>query len=224
MTIEPGSFDGILFDLDGTFADTAGDLAYALNQTLAAYGRDPLPLESIRSAVSHGGTALIKLGFNIQPESRGFEEKRRFLLDIYQDNICRETRLFEGIEQLITELEEHGLPWGIVTNKPSWLTDPLMDELDLTHRASTIVSGDTCEKPKPHPTPILHACEEMQVQPSACVYVGDAERDILAGRAAGSPTVVAMYGYLLPEDQPESWNADSAIQHPGELSSLMIPK
>lgn len=223
MEIESRAIQGILFDLDGTFADTALDLAYALNRTLDRYNRPALPFDVIRTMVSHGGAALIRLGFNIGPEAPDFEEKRRYLLDVYKDNICRETRLFDGIDNLLLNLERDGLPWGIVTNKPSWLTDPLMEALAMTARASSIVSGDTCENNKPHPQPILHACEQMSVEPSRCIYVGDAERDIAAGNAAGTPTVAALYGYLLPDDDPRSWNPDTTIEDPAELQELLFP-
>lgn len=224
MGIDRQSIQGLLFDLDGTFADTAPDLAFALNQTLDRYDRPALPFETIRTAVSHGGAALIRMGFNIESDASGFEEKRHYLLDVYRNNICRETRLFDGLENLLSGLEREGLPWGIVTNKPSWLTDPLMDALEMTTRASVIVSGDTCDNNKPHPQPILHACEQMAVDPTNCVYVGDAERDIVAGKAAGSPTIAALYGYFLPEDDPHSWNADATVNNVVELTELIFPK
>jgi phosphoglycolate phosphatase len=221
MLPEPASLGGVLFDLDGTFADTAGDLAFALNQTLARYRRPPLAFDTIRPFVSHGGAALVRLGFAMEPDDPGFEERRRYLLDVYRDNLCRETRLFDGLDTLLERLEQHRIPWGIVTNKPAWLTAPLMDALGMTPRAASIVSGDTCANRKPHPEPVLHACAQMAVDPGRCVYVGDAERDIAAGRAAGTPTVAALYGYLLPDDEPESWNADAAVTDPSDLAAVM---
>ena len=221
MLPDPATLGGVLFDLDGTFADTAGDLAFALNQTLARYRRPPLPYDTIRPFVSHGAAALVRLGFTMAPDDPGFEERRRYLLAVYRGNLCRETRLFDGLDALLQRLEQCRIPWGIVTNKPAWLTDPLMDALGMTPRAASIVSGDTCTNRKPHPEPILHACAEMAVDPGQCVYVGDAERDIVAGRAAGTPTVAALYGYLLPEDKPESWNADAWVTHPSDLAAVM---
>jgi phosphoglycolate phosphatase len=221
MLPDAASLGGVLFDLDGTFADTAGDLAYALNKTLVRYRQAPLPFATIRPFVSHGAAALVRRGFAMAPDDPGFEERRRYLLDVYRDNLCRETRLFDGLDALLQRLEQGRIPWGIVTNKPAWLTDPLMNALGMTPRAASIVSGDTCANRKPHPEPILHACAEMAVDPARCVYVGDAERDIVAGRAAGTPTVAALYGYLLPEDTPESWNADASVTRPSDLAAVM---
>lgn len=212
---------GVLFDLDGTFADTAHDLAFALNETLRQFGREPLPFETIRPVVSHGGVALIRLGFGLGPDDEGYMPRREHLLRVYQDNIARETRLFDGMEQVIDALEAHGIPWGIVTNKPSWLTDPLMAKLGLAERARAIVSGDTCPNNKPHPEPVEHGCRLLGVEPGRCLYVGDAGRDIEAGRAAGSPTVAALFGYLMPGDDPADWHADFQIDHPLALLDLL---
>lgn len=212
---------GVLFDLDGTFADTAHDLAFALNETLCRFGREPLPFEAIRPVVSHGGVALIRLGFDLGPDDEGYQPRREHLLKVYQDNIARETRLFDGMDEVISTLEAHGLPWGIVTNKPAWLTDPLMAALGLTERAGAIVSGDTCAHNKPHPEPIEYACRLIGVEPPRCLYVGDAGRDIEAGRAAGSPTVAALFGYLMPGDDPAGWRADYQIEHALQLLDLL---
>lgn len=212
---------GVLFDLDGTFADTARDLAHALNETLRHFGREPLPFETIRPVVSHGGIALIRLGFGIGPDDAGYQPRREHLLQVYQANIARETRLFDGMEQVIDTLEAAGIPWGIVTNKPAWLTDPLMAELGLAGRAGTVVSGDTCAHNKPHPEPVEHACRQIGVAPGQCLYVGDARRDIEAGRAAGSATVAALFGYLLPDDDPADWQADFHIDHPTGVLDLL---
>lgn len=212
---------GILFDLDGTLADTAPDLAFALNETLKLNGKQTLPFESIRPVVSHGGIALIKLGFGFGPEAENYETVRQQLLDIYLENIARETVLFPGTEELLETLEKNNHPWGVITNKPGWLTNPLMDALNLSHRAACIVSGDTTSKNKPHPEPMYYACEQANLVPEECVYVGDAERDIAAGRAAGMTTVAALFGYLLEDDNPDDWNADHFINHPLELLKLL---
>ncbi len=211
----------VLFDLDGTLADTAPDLAYALNETLKNFDRNPLPYEEIRAYVSHGGAALIRLGFGIEPDAPDFETYRQFLLDIYQNNLCRETRLFEGMEELLLHLETNQIPWGIVTNKPSWLTDPLVKKMGLDSRASCIVSGDTCKRNKPHPDPILYACTQTDMDPVNCFYVGDAARDIEAGNAAGCTTVTALFGYLNDDDEPEKWQADFNISHPLEMLEIL---
>ena len=214
---KPIEIKAVLFDLDGTLADTAGDLAYALNATLQHYGHAPLPFERIRPVVSHGGIALIRLGFGLQPEDPGFEDKRQYLLKIYQENICRQTRLFDGMAQVLEHLEQQRKPWGIVTNKPSWLTDPLMEQLPLPATTSCIVSGDTCAHNKPHPQPLLYACKLLNSAPEQTLYVGDAERDIQAGKAARMPTACACYGYLQAQDQPRQWGADYQLAHPLEL-------
>ena len=211
----------VLFDLDGTFADTAPDLAHALNATLNHFNLPSLSLERIRPAVSHGGAALIRLGFGMEPDAPGFEERRQYLLQVYLDNICRQTRLFDGMEQLLDTLAAHRIPWGIVTNKPAWLTDPLMAALPMPHNSECIVSGDTCGRSKPHPEPILHACALLGAEPARTLYVGDAERDLVAGRAAGNITVCALFGYIQPQDQPEQWPADHYINHAADLLALI---
>ncbi|MCF6211701.1 MAG: HAD-IA family hydrolase [Gammaproteobacteria bacterium] len=211
----PLAIKAVLFDLDGTLADTAPDLAYALNGVLAEQDRAPLPLDTIRPAASHGGMALIRCGFGDRhPEEEALQLR---LLDIYQANIARETRLFPGMAEVLTEIEARGLNWGVVTNKPAWLTEPLLDALGLSQRAACIVSGDTCEQSKPHPQPILHACRQIGVTTQKCLYVGDAERDIEAGRRAGTHTLAALFGYIGENDRPQDWGADALIAHPGEI-------
>jgi phosphoglycolate phosphatase len=220
--MSPFKPDAVLFDLDGTLADTAPDLAYALNRTLEHYGRPPLPYERIRPVVSHGGIALIRLGFDIEPGDDGFEARRQHLLDVYAANLLRETALFPGIDDVLLRLETRGIPWGIVTNKPAWLTDPLMDAMGMVGRAGSIVSGDTCERRKPHPDPILHACGQLDRPAARSWYVGDAGRDMQAGRAAGCLTVGALYGYLHPEDPHEAWDTDLRIADPRDLIRLLV--
>ena len=213
--------EAVLFDLDGTLADTAPDLAFALNETLRVHGRDPLPFDAIRPVVSHGGIALIRLGFSMDPEQEGFEERRQHLLKIYLQNICRQTRLFPGMEAVLDELAQRGIPWGIVTNKPAWLTDPLLENLPLPVPPACTVSGDTCPERKPHPMPLLHACGQIGIPPERCFYVGDAARDMEAGKAAGMTTVCALFGYLLPDDDPHRWPADHWIEKPEDLLDLV---
>lgn len=217
---KPGSAACVLFDLDGTLADTASDLAYALNATLKHFGKAPLPFEHIRPKVSHGGAALIELGFGLPAGAPGFEPRRRFLLEVYHANLCRGTRLFPGMAGVLETLESAGLRWGIVTNKPAWLTDPLLEHMGLHRRSGCNVSGDTLAQRKPHPAPILHACRELAVAPAATLYVGDASRDIDAGRAAGCTTVSALYGYIEAHDNPADWGADYAIDQPEALLGL----
>jgi phosphoglycolate phosphatase len=217
MADAPRDIRAVLFDLDGTLADTAPDLAYALNETLRHFGEPTLPYERVRPHVSHGASALIRLGFPFEPGSDAFEERQQVLLDVYQANLCRETRPFAGMPSVLDALERGGIPWGVVTNKPSWLTDPLMALMGLAARAGCVVSGDTCATKKPDPEPILYACERLGVPAAQSVYVGDAARDIEAGRRAGTATLAATFGYLREGEDPAAWHADALIDHPLEL-------
>ena len=207
----------VLFDLDGTFADTAPDMALALNRLLESEGREPLPFERIRPHVSHGGRGLIRLGFGLEPGDADYDCLRQTFLDLYRKDLARETRLFPGMLELLGSLERIGIPWGIVTNKPEWLTEPLIAALGLTKRAACLVSGDTTPNTKPHPDPVLYACRQIAVNPAETWYVGDAERDVAAGRAAGTRTLVALFGYLGEQDQPRAWGADGLIRDPLEV-------
>ena len=207
----------VLFDLDGTLADTAPDLAWALNALLEEQNLPALPYEEIRPVVSHGGKALIELGFGLSCDTDKFETLRKRFLDIYCNNLTNLTTLFPGMETLLEKIESKGLNWGIVTNKPAWLTDPLVAQLDLTQRAISIISGDTIEHSKPHPAPMLLACEQAGSEAHECLYIGDAERDIIAGKNAGMKTLVALFGYIGVNDTPEQWNADGSINHPLEI-------
>lgn len=211
----------VLFDLDGTLADTAPDLAYALNQTLLHYGQPELPYARIRPVVSHGGIALIRLGFGMQPGEDGFEDRRQYLLDVYLNNLCRETRLFDGMAEVLDQLERWNIAWGVVTNKPAWLTDPLMAQMGMDSRTPAIVSGDTCANRKPHPEPIEYACRLLDVSPGDCWYVGDAGRDMQAGRAAGCTNIGAAFGYIHPDDPVSAWDSDINIEHARQLLDLM---
>lgn len=207
----------VLFDLDGTLLDTAPDLADALNAVLVDNNHPPLPYEAIRPVVSHGGMALIELGFGLEQSDPAFDPLRRQLLDCYRDNISARTRPFPGMLEVLDRLESDGINWGVVTNKPGWLTDPLLRDLDLFERAACIVSGDTLDERKPHPAPMLYACKQAGSEPGQCVYIGDAERDIEAGNNAGMQTLVALFGYIQAEDDPHRWNADATINTPGEF-------
>ncbi len=204
----------VLFDLDGTFADTAQDMAFAINRLLELRDRAPLPFEEIRPRVSHGGRALVQLAFGLEPGDAGYEDRRREFLDIYSKNLANHTVPFPGISDLLSQLESEAIPWGIVTNKPAWLTDPLMAAMGLAERAACVVSGDTTPTPKPHPAPIHHACRLIGRDPASCWYVGDAERDIVSGRAAGTGTLVALFGYIGDGTDPGTWGADGLIETP----------
>jgi phosphoglycolate phosphatase len=217
MTCPERRIKTVLFDLDGTLADTAPDLANALNMLRSEKGLGLLPYELIRDQVSHGSNALIRLGFDIESGSDEFPGLRDRLLDLYKANLALETSLFPGIEAVLETLKRKGLSWGVVTNKPAWLTDPLMQDLGLTDLAVCIVSGDSTANYKPHPEPLLHAARLADSHPAQCLYIGDASRDIEAGRAAGMLTLVALFGYIGPEDKPELWGADGVVEQPAHI-------
>jgi len=210
----PAPAGAVLFDLDGTYADTAADMGAALNQLLARHGRPPLPPALIRPHVSHGARGLLKLGFDLTPEDPAFAALRAEYLALYAADICCHTRPFDGMEALIQRLLDQGLAWGIVTNKPGWLTEPLLAAMDPRPTPACVVSGDTAARPKPHPDPLLHACALLGLDPARCWYVGDDARDILAGRAAGMATLAAGWGYLGTESHPREWGADGLAEHP----------
>lgn len=207
----------VLFDLDGTLADTAPDLGHALNLQRERHGLPPLPQEIIRPYASHGTVGLFDIGFGLTPQDARFAPMREEYLALYTANLCLHTTLFPGMAELLDALEGKGIAWGVVTNKPARFTNPLLELLGLTQRAASIISGDTCAHPKPHPEPLLCAAQEIGVAPQLCLYVGDAERDIEAAHAAGMPALIADYGYLGAGDRPETWGADGTIQHPGEI-------
>jgi phosphoglycolate phosphatase len=207
----------ILFDLDGTLLDTAPDMAQALNLLLQEQGKSVLPLATIRPVVSHGSPGLLKLGFNITPEHDEFGALRDRFLVLYSAAIAVETCLFPGMDSVLTALERRAIPWGVVTNKPGWLTEPLLTALKLDQRSACAISGDTLSKRKPDPEPLLHACRLIGIAPVNCLYVGDAERDIEAGRRAGMTTAVACYGYRHLHENPAAWGADVLIDTPEEL-------
>ncbi len=206
----------VLFDLDGTLVDTAPDLGYALNLQRANHGLPPLADAVIRPQASHGARGLLGLGFDLHPDDARFAHMREEFLLLYADNICRHSRPFPGILDLLDELERRGFAWGVVTNKPARFTEPLMSVLDLAERAACIVSGDTCPQSKPHPAPMLCAAELCGATPAQCLYLGDAERDIQAASAAAMPALVAAWGYLDAVDQPHTWGAHAQIRHPAE--------
>ena len=211
----------ILFDLDGTFADTAPDLAAALNHTRTARELPPLKLDVIRPQASHGSPGLLKLGFGVKPGAPDYDELRHVFLDYYERNICVHTRLFSDMATLIDELEQRGIKWGIVTNKPHRFTLPLMQALGYAERAACLISGDTCAHAKPHPEPMLKACEIIGVMPEQCLYLGDDLRDIQAANAAAMPGIIANYGYVSADASVENWNAHGTINTPTELLGFL---
>lgn len=213
----------ILFDLDGTLIDTAPDFIGVLNRQLQAHGRAPLPPEKIRASVSQGAKAVVALGFadRMNIDSEEFEALRQEFLQNYLKHIADETVLFAGMDALLTTLEARGTPWGIVTNKHSMFTTPLLRALNLDARCKVTICPDMVTHTKPHPEPMLKAAHSLNVRPEACVYVGDHRRDIEAGRNAGMTTVAVSYGYVLEGDAAADWNADYLVDSVAELSALL---
>jgi len=207
----------VLFDLDGTLVDTAPDMARALNRVLADEGLPALVFEEIRPHVSRGAAGLLALAFGDALDGVELDRLRAAFLVHYAADLAAESRPFSGIEKLIGEIEQAGMCWGVVTNKPGWLTQPLLRALDLSARAACVVSGDTLAQRKPDPAPLLHACALVGNEPAHSVYVGDDERDIAAGRAAGMDTYVALFGYLGADARPDTWGATATIERPADL-------
>lgn len=211
----------ILFDLDGTFADTAPDLGRALNKMRAERTLEPLPIAVMRAHASSGARGLIKLGFDLMPESEGYEGVRDRFLELYEENLFVDTRLFDGIPELLAMIEARGLPWGIVTNKAKRLAEPLLEKLGVAGRAACIVSGDSTPYIKPHPASLLRAAEMLSLPAAACLYVGDDLRDVQAARAAGMRFAAAGWGYLGEGVDPGLWHADAVASDPREVMNLV---
>lgn len=207
----------VLFDLDGTLVDTAPDLATTLNLLLQENNRAPLPYDQIRPVVSNGAMALVQLGFGDlyrADDTTAIEPLRQRFLEIYSQNLCQATRLFPGMAELLNQIEQQGLLWGVITNKPARFTEPLLKALGIAARAACIISGDSARRRKPHPEPMLMACELIGVESATCVYVGDAERDIAAGLGVGMQTLVARFGYISTDVNPDQWQAHAIIDSP----------
>ena len=211
----------VLFDLDGTFADTAPDLARALNRVRAERGLEPLPPEVARPWTSSGARGLLKAGFNITPEDKDYGVLREKFLDYYEEDLCVETRLFDGVPELIAKLRARHVPWGIVTNKGKRFTDPLLRLLAVDHLSACAVSGDTTPHTKPHPAPLLLAASLLSLQPVQCLYVGDDLRDAQAAQNAGMRFVAAGWGYLGEGGDPDTWSADAVLSSPREILDLL---
>jgi N-acetyl-D-muramate 6-phosphate phosphatase len=210
----------VLFDLDGTLADTAPDLAHALNLMRSARGLAPVPLTLTRPVTSQGARGLLHVAFKVHPGSPNYDAMREEFLAFYSANLCRETRLFAGMPELLDELEARRLAWGVVTNKQERFALPLMEALGLGRRTCCVIGGDTTPHSKPHPEPLWAAARRVGVDPAACIYVGDDRRDVEAAQAAGMRSVVVRWGYLNGGD-PENWQADRLIDRPRELLELL---
>ena len=213
-------FHGVLFDLDGTLVDTAPDMVAVLQAMQSDHGVDPVAYETGRTYVSNGAIGLLGLGFPGIEVTIGHALHVEYL-ERYAATLCQESRVFAGLDALIDELEAAGCPWGVVTNKPENLTNPLMEQLGLAGRSACTVSGDTLPVRKPDPAPLLHACDIAGIEARRSIYVGDASRDIEAGRRAGMGTIGATYGYITADDDPEQWGADLLAADTAELARII---
>ncbi len=215
------AIQAVLFDLDGTLIDTAPDFVASLNHILNEEGLAPLTLEDIRPHVSRGGLAMTKLAFENYRTEEQIEPLRLRFLDYYFNNIAKYSTLFAGFESVLESLEKRSIIWGIVTNKPDWLTTPLLSALKLGNRSAITISSDSTEQKKPHPLPLLTAAKAINVKAEQCIYVGDDPRDIVAGNAANMTTVIAKYGYISDDAILDDWKADHIIDHPQQLIDLL---
>ena len=210
----------VLFDLDGTLLDTAPDLIAALNAVMLSEGREPYSVSQARHTVSHGSVGMLEFAFGCEQTPAELAQRRQIFLDYYAANISERTTFFAQVPALLSQLEQAGLPWGIVTNKPEYITFPLLADMGLSERPRCIVGGDTLAVAKPHPEPLWLAAEQCQIAPAHCLYVGDAQRDIEAGRSAGMKTLVAAYGYV-HDNEHLAWQADGIIDQPYDVLSWL---
>jgi len=210
----------VLFDLDGTLADTAADLAAALNHLRAQHGMNPLPVSEVRPFASMGARGLLRIGFGLSPDDPGYLAMRNAFLERYGENVCVETRLFPGMAEVLRELVQRRIAWGIVTNKSSRFTPRIVEALKVA--PACIVCGDSTPHLKPHPAPLFLACDQLKLAPPKCLYVGDDLRDVQAARAAGMRPVAVEWGYHSPDNAgPNDWDADAVIAEPQDLLKLL---
>ena len=218
------SVQTVLFDLDGTLVDSAPDLAGAANELRQEHGHPALPYESLRPMVGAGARGMVGLAFGVKPGDAGYEDLKARFLALYAQRLLRSTTVFEGVWPLLDRLEQHGLGWGIVTNKAYHLALAVSEGVGLHPRAGVLIGGDSTPFAKPHPEPLLEACRRLQADPATCAYVGDDLRDIQAGRAAGMATLAAGWGYLGQGEPVHEWGADSLLEQPqGLLQWLNLP-
>lgn len=211
----------VLFDLDGTLVDTAPDLGFAANAVRAEAGLAPLPLADYRPVASAGARGLLGVAMGLKPEDSGYPPQRDLFLKVYRDNLSRESKLFGGMDEALAELEKKRVRWGIVTNKPDWLAQPLVESLGLAPRMACLIGAREGLTPKPAPDGLLLACRQLSLNPSECVYVGDDRRDVDAARAAGMPAIVAAWGYIGAGERIADWGAGGIVNRPVELLSLV---
>ncbi|AZT83454.1 phosphoglycolate phosphatase [Marinobacter sp. NP-4(2019)] len=211
----------VLFDLDGTLIDTAPDFIRCLNLLRVRHGLEPLPPETIRRSVSNGARAMIRVGFGLEPEHPDYLEKHTAFLDLYEEGVAIETRLFEGVDAILRNLESRAIPWGIVTNKPVRFAEPLVAALGLAQRCAVVICPDHVTHRKPHPEALHLACQRIGAEPTRGIYVGDHERDIEAGRNAGMTTIAVRYGYIEEPETVDLWQADLVADTVQDLAKLL---
>lgn len=214
-------FDAVLFDLDGTLVDSAVDLAGAVEEMRIARGLPPLGAATYRAMAGAGARGMLGVGFGIAPEAEAYEAMREEFFTRYESRLTRSTLAFDGVEKLLTELDRSAVPWGIVTNKAERFSVPLVGTMGALRGCRTLVSGDTTPYSKPHPAPLLEAARRLDVLPQRCLYVGDDERDIIAGRAAGMATAIAAWGYLGSKPDLARWAASCTCESPGDLLNFL---
>ena len=212
----------VLFDLDGTLIDSAPDLGAAADQMRVARGLPSLPLETYRPMAGAGARGMLGIAFGMTPEAPGYDAMREEFFSNYAACMTQRTYIFPGVTDLVAALQAKGVRWGVVTNKSSRFTDPLTRAMDLFATAETIISGDTTSHAKPHPEPLLEAARRIGLEPAQCLYVGDDERDVVAGLAAGMGTVAATYGYLGSQSDIRRWGAHAEINSPIDLLQLLV--
>lgn len=221
MRLQDDTFSLVLFDLDGTLVDTAPDMVATLHEMQIAHGYEPIPYELGRANVSNGAMGLLRVGFaDIDEDGRAAMVGE--YVERYADRLCEESSVFAGLDPLLDRLDEAGCPWGVVTNKPEHLTNPLLEQLGLTSRIACAVSGDTLPVRKPEPEPLLLGCDIAGVEVHRSIYVGDAARDIEAGLRAGAATIAAGYGYIVEDDDPREWGADVIAVDTEELTQIVL--
>ena len=221
MTLRFAEAPAVLFDLDGTLVDSAPDLGAAANTLREAHGLSPLPLERYRPMAGAGARGMLKIAFDMTPDHADFPAMRERFFDVFEARANRSTSVFPDIAALLESIQDLGLSWGIVTNKATRFTEPLVRSMPLLQSAGAVVCGDTTAHSKPHPAPLVEAARRMEVDPQSCIYVGDDERDIQAGRAAGMATVAAAWGYLGQNASVPEWGADAVIHSPFDLLALL---
>jgi len=218
----PASLRAVILDLDGTLVDTASEFVVVVQALRAEHGRQPMDPERIRASVSNGARSLVTLGLGLPEEAEEFETQRLRLLELYSEVLGSVARPYPGITELLVELEQRNISWGIATNKPRYLTEPLLQCLDIRPPPGSVVCPDDVSERKPHPESLFLNCRELHCEPAQAIYVGDHLRDIEAGKRAGMHTIAAVYGYIEPGDDPYTWGADRYAEKSTELRDMIL--